>query len=184
MVTGVVIIGELAARFGLRASALRYYERRGLLTPTSRVGGRRCYDERAVRRLAFIRLGQAAGLSLEEIALLLDSGDGARWRATVSRRVACIAAEITELELARSLLERSLLCPADHPLEECPYVGAEVSKLCLASENRDTSRKLPPSPGGSGRDPALRAAAKCYARPAYRPPGRRDGRDAGARPSA
>lgn len=143
--TGVMIIGELAARFGLQASALRYYERRGLLASSSRVGGRRCYDDRAVRRLAFIRLGQEAGLSLEEIALVLDVGDGARWRATVSRRIASITAEVTKLRRARSLLERSLLCPADHPLEECPYVGAEVSKLCVAGEKRVAFRKSPRS---------------------------------------
>ncbi len=145
MMIGMMIIGELAARFGLQASALRYYERRGLLASSSRVGGRRCYDDRAVRRLAFIRLGQEAGLSLEEIALVLDVGDGARWRATVSRRIASITAEVTKLRRARSLLERSLLCPADHPLEECPYVGAEVSKLCVAGEKRTASRKSPRS---------------------------------------
>lgn len=143
MLTGVMIIGELAARFGLQASALRYYERRGLLASSSRVGGRRCYDDRAVRRLAFIRLGQAAGLSLDEIGIMLDVGDNARWRAVVSRRIALIATEVTELERARSLLEQSLLCPSDHPLEQCPYVGAEVSKLCLASEKHTASGKRP-----------------------------------------
>ena len=140
----VVIIGELAARFGFRTSALRYYERRGLLEPVGRASGRRCYDERAVRRLAFIRLAQEACLSLEEIAFMLDPGDGVRWRAMVSRRIASIAEEVTRLERARSLLERSLLCPADHPLEQCPYVGAEVSKLCLASEKPAVSGPSPP----------------------------------------
>lgn len=140
MMTGVVLIGELAARFGLQASALRYYERRGLLTSSGRVGGRRCYDDRAVRRLAFIGLGQEAGLSLDEIAVVLDAGDSARWRATVSLRIASIAAEVTKLERARSLLESSLLCRASHPLEQCPYVDAEVSRRCRRPEPASSNK--------------------------------------------
>ena len=52
-------------------------------------------------------------------------------------------AEVTKLKRARSLLEQSLLCGADHPLEQCPYVDAEVSKLCAASEKRAASGTSP-----------------------------------------
>lgn len=67
-------IGELARRFGLQPSALRYYERKGLLPKPGRVGGRRFYHQAAVDRLGFIREAQASGLTLAEIgALLRDS---------------------------------------------------------------------------------------------------------------
>jgi DNA-binding transcriptional MerR regulator len=125
----VQMIGDLAAQFGLATSALRYYERRGLLASTARVGGRRAYDTAAVRRLAFIRLGQQAGLSLDEIALMLAGGDGAAWRPAAELRLERIAAELTQLQSAKILLEQALRCPADHPLEECPYAQQKVDQV-------------------------------------------------------
>lgn len=120
------MIGDLAAGFGLATSALRYYERRGLLAPTARIGGRRAYDAAAVRRLAFIRLGQQAGLALDEIALMLAGREGAAWRPAAELRLERIAAELTQLRGAKSLLEKALRCPDDHPLEQCPYAQQEV----------------------------------------------------------
>src|ERR1700720_3552795 len=68
-------IGELAARGGISASAIRYYERRGILPTPERVGGRRRYPETAVRRLGIIAAGKRAGFSLEEVGLLLTAAD-------------------------------------------------------------------------------------------------------------
>jgi DNA-binding transcriptional MerR regulator len=123
------MIGDVAAEFGLATSALRYYERRGLLTSTTRSGGRRVYDTGAIRRIAFIRLGQQAGLSLDEIALMLD-GDNGAWRRAAQTRLEHIAAELAQLQGAKVLLEQALRCPADHPLEHCPYVQRKLDQ-CL-----------------------------------------------------
>jgi len=112
--------GELAREFGVSTSALRYYERRGLFISTARVGGRRVYDTAAVRRLAFLRLGQQAGLSLDEIKLMLAGADDAAWRPPARLRLASIKAEITQLQSAKALLEQALRCPDEHPLEVCP----------------------------------------------------------------
>lgn len=60
-------IGELSARSGVPASALRFYEQRGLLTPERTSGNQRRYPRAALRRLAFIRAAQRVGLSLEAI---------------------------------------------------------------------------------------------------------------------
>jgi MerR family redox-sensitive transcriptional activator SoxR len=77
-------IGEVARRAGLRASALRYYERIGLLPRAVRVGGRRRYDPRILDRLAIVRLGQYVGLRISEIRWLLNEVPGRpppeRWR--------------------------------------------------------------------------------------------------------
>ncbi|MHB1166704.1 MAG: heavy metal-responsive transcriptional regulator [Candidatus Nanopelagicales bacterium] len=72
-------IGELAARAGTSTKALRYYEERGLLPrPARSAGGYRAYDDDAVARLAFIRSGQALGLTLAEIGGLLAIRDDGR----------------------------------------------------------------------------------------------------------
>jgi len=60
-------ISEVAQRAGMAASALRYYEREGLVTSVRSPGGRRQYQRSILRRLAFIRAAQNVGLSLDEI---------------------------------------------------------------------------------------------------------------------
>lgn len=60
-------IGELARRSGLAPSALRYYEREGLLSATRSAGGQRRYERGTLRRIAFVRAAQQVGLSLDEI---------------------------------------------------------------------------------------------------------------------
>lgn len=60
-------IGQVAARAGVAASTLRYYEQKGLIAPIGRHGLRRVFDAAVLERLALIALGQAAGFSLDEI---------------------------------------------------------------------------------------------------------------------
>lgn len=61
-------VGQVAARSGFAASALRYYEERGLIAATRTSGGQRRYERSVLRRLAFIRASGNVGLSLEEVA--------------------------------------------------------------------------------------------------------------------
>ena len=63
----LIPIGELAARSGVSASALRFYESQGLLRSERTPGGHRQYRRHALRRVAFIRVAQRVGLSLDEI---------------------------------------------------------------------------------------------------------------------
>jgi MerR family transcriptional regulator, redox-sensitive transcriptional activator SoxR len=65
----------LAAAGGVNASAVRYYERRGLMPEPQRISGQRRYDQTAIARLRTIRAAQQAGLSLDEVALLLAGAD-------------------------------------------------------------------------------------------------------------
>ena len=60
-------IGELAARSGVAASALRYYEQLGLIRATRTGGNQRRYARTELRRVAFIRIAQQVGVTLEEI---------------------------------------------------------------------------------------------------------------------
>ena len=68
---GFIAIGELARRTGLASSALRYYERVGLLSPAGRAGGRRHYGASSAERVALIQLCQDAGFTLREIRALV-----------------------------------------------------------------------------------------------------------------
>jgi MerR family transcriptional regulator, redox-sensitive transcriptional activator SoxR len=64
-------IGELSARSGVAPSALRYYERLGLIRASRTGGNQRRYERAELRRVAFIRIAQQVGVSLEEIRTAL-----------------------------------------------------------------------------------------------------------------
>jgi MerR family transcriptional regulator, redox-sensitive transcriptional activator SoxR len=68
-------IGQLAQRAGLATSAIRFYERSGVLPQPERVSGQRRYGPEAVRRLEVLDVAKRAGFSLDEAKLLLQSAD-------------------------------------------------------------------------------------------------------------
>ncbi|MFG3260005.1 MerR family transcriptional regulator [Streptomyces sp. NPDC048172] len=120
-------VGEVAARFGVAVSTLHWWEKSGLLAPARR-SGRRVYGDADIRRVALIQLLQdTARMSLPEIAALLEGGtDDQDWRAVVRGRVARCDAQLEGLRSARAYLVHLLDCPSDHPVEQCPYLGAEI----------------------------------------------------------
>jgi DNA-binding transcriptional MerR regulator len=126
--TDPVPIGQAAARFGVRTSALRYYEERGLITATLRRGGRRYYDRAQLRRIAFVQIGKALGMSLDDLAEMLD-GPEHRWRELAVDHIAALDAQISRARRARTVLQHGLDCPTARPTEQCPYLVAELDKL-------------------------------------------------------
>jgi MerR family redox-sensitive transcriptional activator SoxR len=66
-------IGELSARSGVSASALRFYERQGLISPQRTEGNQRRYESVTLRRVALVQAGKAAGVPLERIRVALDT---------------------------------------------------------------------------------------------------------------
>jgi DNA-binding transcriptional MerR regulator len=121
-------IGEIAGRAGVATSAVRYYERRGLLFPDGRVSGQRRYESGALRRLIFIGMLQDAGLSLDDIDGVLRSATVAEWKAIAQDRLTDLSAEIDRLQRARQYLEGALLCRFDHPLTDCKIMGSEIDR--------------------------------------------------------
>jgi MerR family transcriptional regulator, redox-sensitive transcriptional activator SoxR len=69
----LLTIGEVAARSGFAASALRFYEREGLLAASRTSGGQRRYPRSVLRRLAFVRAASNVGLSLDEVRAALST---------------------------------------------------------------------------------------------------------------
>jgi DNA-binding transcriptional MerR regulator len=113
-------IAEVARRSGVPASALRFYEEKGLIVSTGRRGMRRLFDPGVLERLALIALGQAAGFSLGEIAEMF-APDGqpcvARERLTVKADE--LDRRIERLVAMRDGLRHAAECPAP-TLLECP----------------------------------------------------------------
>jgi MerR family transcriptional regulator, redox-sensitive transcriptional activator SoxR len=112
----MLTIGEVAERAGVATSALRYYEREGLISSSRTGGGQRRYQREVLRRIAFVRAAQRVGLSLEEIKAALDSLPRSRtptaadwaelsrsWRPLLDRRIA-------ELERVRDKLDGCIGC--------------------------------------------------------------------------
>jgi DNA-binding transcriptional MerR regulator len=131
-------IGEVARRAGVATSTVRFYERRGLLNADARRSGQRRYQDESLRRLVFIGMLQDAGLSLDDIAGVLDAAHVTDWKAIARRRLAVLDAEITRLQRARDYLEGALLCRYDHPATECRIMGAEIDRRLAPSETDPT----------------------------------------------
>ena len=105
MHTGQLTIGELAARSGVAPSALRFYERAGLIRSERTSGNQRRFERATLRRVALIQAGKAAGIPLEQIGTALgtlpegrvatrrDWGRLSRlWREDLDRRIATLEA--------------------------------------------------------------------------------------------
>lgn len=115
-------IGEVARRAGVRVSLLRYYEDIGLLAEPGRVSGQRRYDPSVLRRLSVIDVAQRAGLSLDEIRVLLEHGNDPmsdRLRELAERRLPEIDALIERAGRVRTWLELATGCGCQS-LDECP----------------------------------------------------------------
>lgn len=113
-------IGEVARRSGVPASALRYYEKRGLIRSTGRVGARRTFAPDVLTRLALISLGRAAGLSLDEIGQMLPiDGPLQVDRGVLAARADRIDETIRQLTAMRDGLRHAAVCRHDDHLS-CP----------------------------------------------------------------
>ena len=129
----LMTIGEVARKAGIATSAVRYYERIGLLTADARRSGHRRYRIDTLRRLVFIGMLQDAGLQLDEIGSILGAKTVAEWKVIARHRVTELDAEIARLELARAYLKGALLCRYDHPATECQIMGAEIDRRLAAA---------------------------------------------------
>jgi len=122
MTDGLLSIGEVARLSGLRASALRYYERRGILPLAERWGGRRAYPVEVLVRLRVVRAAQRAGLSLAEIAELLQAGEGSTaaegLRAAAERKLPEVKRSIAHARAVQGWLEAARACGCA-TFEEC-----------------------------------------------------------------
>jgi MerR family redox-sensitive transcriptional activator SoxR len=116
-------ISEVAKRAGIRASAIRYYESIQLLAPPPRSAGRRRYNPEVLRRISFIQVAQAAGLTIAEIQTLMNELDGdmplsERWRMLAHQKLAEVDALMRKVQGMKMILMNGLNCRCTN-LEEC-----------------------------------------------------------------
>jgi MerR family transcriptional regulator, redox-sensitive transcriptional activator SoxR len=105
-------IGQLAQQFGLNTSAIRYYERVGVLPEAARERGQRRYGPEAVRRLHLLETAKRAGFSLDETKVLLRSADARTPPSASLRQLA--ARKLTDVEalIARANATREWMLAA------------------------------------------------------------------------
>ncbi|WP_040871213.1 MerR family transcriptional regulator [Nocardia exalbida] len=113
-------IAEVGERTGLAPSALRFYEKRGLITAAGRNGLRRTYHPDILGRLALIACARGAGFTLAEIARFLRaSPTDAELRTRMAEKARQLDDDITRLIRMRDSLRHASTCTHD-PLVECP----------------------------------------------------------------
>jgi MerR family mercuric resistance operon transcriptional regulator len=120
-------IARLAAAAGVGVETVRYYQRRGLMTEPLKTGATRRYGLEDVRRLQFIRHGQAAGFTLEEIKELLAldaTDDRAKARDLANARVKSLDQQIRKLKAARDALKKLATECAGGRSGPCPILSA------------------------------------------------------------
>jgi MerR family redox-sensitive transcriptional activator SoxR len=133
-------IGDVARRSGVAASALRFYEQRGLIASERAGSGHRRYPRSVLRRVAFIVFAQRIGLTLEEIGAELaklppDRAPTRRdWSRLSSGWSARIDDRIAELERLKA------------GLTECIGCGCLSLERCQLSNPRDRAASLGPGP--------------------------------------
>ncbi|MDF0529057.1 MerR family transcriptional regulator [Tsukamurella sp. 8F] len=131
---GLQSIDVVARRLGMRASAIRYYEQRGLVAPAAWRSGRRWYGPAEVRKLAMIDFWQSAALmSLDDIGEMM-AGPAAdrRWDRLVTAQVASLRERIEQLQQACELLEHIHHHHPSSSPDGCPhYEGLLHARLDL-----------------------------------------------------
>jgi MerR family redox-sensitive transcriptional activator SoxR len=159
--SGMLTISEVSRRSGVAASALRFYEDRGLIKSERAGSGHRRYARAVLRRIAFIVFAQRMGLTLDEVSGELaklpenrvpERSDWAKLSATWTRR---IDERIAELERLRAGLTRCIGC------------GCLSLSECQLANPGDRAARLGPGPrywiaGGRSaerRQPALSKAS-------------------------
>jgi DNA-binding transcriptional MerR regulator len=128
-------IGELGRRTGLATSALRYYERVGLLTPDGRENGKRYYGPGSADRIALIRLCQDAGFTLTETRSVIAAGSRRHpsWARLMKAKVLELEACIAHATRAKALIEHALAC-RHRELSMCPKFRAALNARLTRQE--------------------------------------------------
>ncbi|MET9504177.1 MerR family transcriptional regulator [Streptomyces sp. NPDC006622] len=120
MDTSLLDIAEVAKASGLAPSALRFYEKKGLIAAAGRNGLRRTYMPEVLERLALITCARSAGFSIAEIGRFVASRPSdADLRARMATRARDLDEQISRLTRLRDSLRHAAVC--DHePIVECP----------------------------------------------------------------
>jgi len=131
-------IGQLAESCGVPTSAIRFWERRGLLSEPVRVGGQRRYTEDSRAEVALLKLCQDAGFTLSEIRELgaRREVDLTSWRDMVKAKIADVEENLRKLQHTHEMLAHALECP-ERDITQCPRFCAALDRR-LSSDASET----------------------------------------------
>ena len=120
-------IGEVARRAGIATSAIRYYEREGLIPLADRKGNARVYGPEILDRLALIELAKTAGFTVAETRQLVRgvsrrTSPGPRWHALAKKKLIEVEQRIAEAERMRAVLKSVIGCECP-TFEQCTRAG-------------------------------------------------------------
>ncbi len=132
-------ISDVARVFGLRTSAIRYYEQIGILPPPMRKNGQRRYDNSALFRLAVVQRARETGFTLEEIRELFfgfppGTPPPKRWHQLSQRKMAELRQRMQRLKQMETLLKGVEKCRCD-ALDECGEKILQQSNGKATTEN-------------------------------------------------
>jgi MerR family redox-sensitive transcriptional activator SoxR len=137
---GLLTISDISKRSGVAASALRFYEQRGLIRSERAGSGHRRFPRAVLRRIAFIVFAQKIGLSLDEIAVELGklphdrAPTGKDWSRLSSTWTSRIDERIAELERLKAGLTQCIGC------------GCLSLQKCQLSNPGDRAARMGPGP--------------------------------------
>jgi DNA-binding transcriptional MerR regulator len=120
-------VGDLAVRFGIETHVLRHWEAMGLLSPARDGAGRRRYGSDDAFRVATIIRSKAAGMSLEQIRVMLDGGAYDR-HVILEEHIADLERRMADMERSREMTRHALECRA-HDITSCPNFRAHVQDI-------------------------------------------------------
>lgn len=121
-------IGDTAARFALKTNVLRHWEDVGLLSPQRDSADRRLYGDDDLVRIAVILRSKAAGMSLEQIAVLLDDDHGPQRHRVLQEHIADLDRRMEEMRASRAMTLHAFECEA-HDITRCPHFRAMVTDV-------------------------------------------------------
>ncbi|WP_210099105.1 helix-turn-helix domain-containing protein [Microbacterium phyllosphaerae] len=120
-------IGDVARVMGLPTNVLRHWETVGLLSPERDGSGRRQYDEDQIVRIAVIQRSKGAGMSLEQVGVMLN--DGARERHEILRKhLDDLDRRMEDMRRSRAMAEHAMNCRS-HDIATCPRFRAGVEDV-------------------------------------------------------
>lgn len=120
-------VGEVAAKFDLPTNVLRHWESVGLLTPARDAAGRRRYGQDEVVRIAVIQRSKAAGMTLDQIGVMLDDGAAERHQ-VLQRHLDDLDLRMEEMRRSREMTEHAMGCRS-HDIATCPRFRASVADV-------------------------------------------------------
>lgn len=120
-------VGDVAARFDVPTNVLRHWESVGLLGPERDAAGRRRYGEYEIVRIAVIQRSKAAGMSLEQIGVLLDDGSAGRHQ-VLQAHLDDLDRRMDEMLRSKEMTEHAMQCSA-HDIATCPKFRQGVADV-------------------------------------------------------